>query len=92
MAPMRALVRCAARQLVRTRPPLAEALWSSPQRRASSSSSSSTTTTTPTPTPTPTPEPRELEVGELQGAQFKIEPLRRTGEDGATKRARLLCQ
>ena len=33
----------------------------------------------------------ELGVGELQGAKFKIEPLRRTGEDGNTKRARLLC-
>jgi hypothetical protein len=33
----------------------------------------------------------ELGVGELQGAKFKIEPLRRTGEDPATKRARLLC-
>jgi hypothetical protein len=33
----------------------------------------------------------ELGVGELQGAQFKIEPLRRVGEDDATKRARLLC-
>lgn len=34
---------------------------------------------------------RDLEVGELQGAKFKIEPLRRTGEDVATTRARLLC-
>ncbi|KFA52016.1 hypothetical protein S40293_02972 [Stachybotrys chartarum IBT 40293] len=34
----------------------------------------------------------ELGVGELQGAQFKIEPLRRVGEDDATKRARLLYQ
>lgn len=34
---------------------------------------------------------RELEVGELEGAKFKIEPLRRTGEDDATKRARLVC-
>ena len=33
----------------------------------------------------------ELGVGELQGAKFKIEPLRRTGEDDATKRARLVC-
>jgi len=30
-------------------------------------------------------------VGEMEGAQFKIEPLRRTGEDVPTKRARLLC-
>jgi hypothetical protein len=27
----------------------------------------------------------------MEGAQFKIEPLRRTGEDGNTLRARLLC-
>lgn len=33
----------------------------------------------------------ELGVGELQGAKFKIEPLRRVGEDSNTKRARLLC-
>lgn len=33
----------------------------------------------------------ELGVGELQGAKFKIEPLRRTGEDVKTKRARLVC-
>ncbi|KOS20075.1 Succinate dehydrogenase assembly factor 2 [Escovopsis weberi] len=34
----------------------------------------------------------ELALGELQGAQFRIEPLRREGEDAATKRARLLYQ
>ncbi|RFU31846.1 hypothetical protein B7463_g4464, partial [Scytalidium lignicola] len=34
----------------------------------------------------------ELEVGELQGAKFKIEPLRRIGEDSETMRARLLYQ
>lgn len=33
----------------------------------------------------------ELGVGELQGAKFRIEPLRRVGEDDATKRARLVC-
>lgn len=33
----------------------------------------------------------ELGVGELEGAKFKIEPLRRTGEDINTSRARLLC-
>lgn len=33
----------------------------------------------------------EMGVGELQGAKFKIEPLRRTGEDPSTMRARLLC-
>lgn len=35
--------------------------------------------------------PGELQVGELQGATFRVEPLRRVGEDDATKRARLLC-
>lgn len=34
----------------------------------------------------------ELGVGELEGAKFKIEPLRRHGEDDKTKRARLLYQ
>ncbi len=33
----------------------------------------------------------ELGVGEIEGAEFKAEPLRRTGEDGNTMRARLLC-
>ncbi len=33
----------------------------------------------------------ELAVGELQGGKFRIEPLRRTGEDANTMRARLLC-
>ncbi|KAF2260946.1 DUF339-domain-containing protein [Lojkania enalia] len=34
----------------------------------------------------------ELGVGELEGATFKVEPLRRTGEDENTMRARLLYQ
>ena len=33
----------------------------------------------------------ELGVGEMEGASFKVEPLRRTGEDITTMRARLLC-
>lgn len=33
----------------------------------------------------------ELGVGEMEGAKFKVEPLRRTGEDANTIRARLLC-
>lgn len=33
----------------------------------------------------------ELGVGEIEGANFKVEPLRREGEDPATMRARLLC-
>ncbi|KAA8649867.1 hypothetical protein EYZ11_005871 [Aspergillus tanneri] len=34
----------------------------------------------------------ELGVGEMEGITFKVEPLRRTGEDLATMRARLLYQ
>ena len=33
----------------------------------------------------------ELGVGEMEGASFKVEPMRRTGEDANTMRARLLC-
>jgi hypothetical protein len=33
----------------------------------------------------------EMDVGELEGASFKVEPLRRTGEDANTMRARLVC-
>ena len=33
----------------------------------------------------------EMGVGEMEGAKFKVEPIRRTGEDGNTMRARLLC-
>ena len=33
----------------------------------------------------------EYGVGEMEGAQFKIEPLRRVGEDVPTMRSRLLC-
>jgi hypothetical protein len=34
---------------------------------------------------------KELGVGEMEGASFRVEPLRRTGEDVNTQRARLLC-
>lgn len=34
----------------------------------------------------------EMGVGEMEGAKFKVEPLRRTGEDANTMRARLLCR
>ena len=34
---------------------------------------------------------KELEVGEMEGASFKVEPKRRFGEDINTRRARLLC-
>lgn len=33
----------------------------------------------------------DLSVGEIEGIEFKVEPLRRTGEDANTMRARLLC-
>lgn len=33
----------------------------------------------------------EMQVGELEGAKFRIEPLRRVGEDAQTMRARLTC-
>jgi hypothetical protein len=33
----------------------------------------------------------ELAVGELEGAKFRVEPLRRVGEDDKTMRARLVC-
>lgn len=33
----------------------------------------------------------ELEVGEMHDTEIKVEPLRRTGEDVNTMRARLLC-
>lgn len=33
----------------------------------------------------------ELDIGEIEGGTFKVEPKRRTGEDANTMRARLLC-
>ncbi len=33
----------------------------------------------------------DLDVGEIEGVEFKVKPLRRIGEDGNTMRARLLC-
>ncbi|KAK5189640.1 Succinate dehydrogenase assembly factor 2 mitochondrial [Exophiala xenobiotica] len=36
--------------------------------------------------------PTEFGVGELEGISFRVEPLRRTGEDVTTMRARLLYQ
>lgn len=37
------------------------------------------------------PQKPELEVGEMEGITFKVEPLKRSGEDTTTMRARLLC-
>ncbi|KAG6017349.1 hypothetical protein E4U41_004233, partial [Claviceps citrina] len=45
--------------------------------------------TAPSPSPS---QPADLAVGELQGIKFRVAPLRRTGEDDDTKRARLLYQ
>ena len=33
----------------------------------------------------------DLKVGEIEGGTFRVEPIRRTGEDVNTTRARLLC-
>lgn len=33
----------------------------------------------------------EYDVGEMEGISFRVEPLKRTGEDTTTMRARLLC-
>lgn len=33
----------------------------------------------------------DLDVGEMEGGKFRVEPLRRTGEDENTMRARLVC-
>lgn len=35
---------------------------------------------------------REMGVGELEGTEFRVEPIQRTGEDDATMRARLVYQ
>jgi succinate dehydrogenase flavin-adding protein (antitoxin of CptAB toxin-antitoxin module) len=50
---------------------------------------SSTTSNPPNNNPTIR---KDIEVGELEGASFRIEPLRRQGEDVPTMRARLLYQ
>ena len=33
----------------------------------------------------------ELEVGEMEGISFRVEPIQRVEEDPVTTRARLLC-
>ena len=63
-----------------------------PRSTSSSSSSSSSSSEGSNSGDQSSPAASDLEVGELQGAKFKIEPLRRTGEDEATTRARLLCE
>ncbi|KAG7288603.1 hypothetical protein NEMBOFW57_004957 [Staphylotrichum longicolle] len=73
-----AALRPATRVLARARPSLSSLARLAPKRFESSNSAQQP--------------PRDLEVGELQGASFKIEPLRRVGEDPATMRARLLYQ
>lgn len=39
----------------------------------------------------PTDENADLDVGEIEGGSFKVEPIRRTGEEDSTMRSRLLC-
>lgn len=39
----------------------------------------------------PSSENEGLDVGEIEGGSFKVEPLRRTGEEDNTMRSRLLC-
>ena len=34
----------------------------------------------------------DLGVGEIEGGSFRVEPLRRSGEDANTMRARLICK
>lgn len=34
---------------------------------------------------------KELDVGELEDVSFRVDPIKRTGEDANTMRARLLC-
>ncbi|KAK4131360.1 DUF339-domain-containing protein [Trichocladium antarcticum] len=71
-----ASLRPAVRVVARARQSLAFALRATPKRFDSSGP----------------PPAADLQVGELQGASFKIEPLRRTGESPETMRARMLYQ
>lgn len=82
MPPLRALLRPAAatRGILSLLP--RAVITTTPRRLQSSSTSSSPAAETPQ---------QDLQVGELQGATFRIEPLRRTGESHETMRARLLC-
>ncbi|KAK0720595.1 Flavinator of succinate dehydrogenase-domain-containing protein [Lasiosphaeris hirsuta] len=82
MAPLHAL-RPAAR---RTATLLQQCAFGPPVRHLSTNPS------IPTASKTSGEKTRDLEVGELQGAKFKIEPLRRVGESPSTMRARLLYQ
>ncbi|KAL8422134.1 hypothetical protein RB596_002752 [Gaeumannomyces avenae] len=59
--------------------------------RRMNSSSASASSKPPPAAPDSIPD-GELGVGELQGASFRVEPLRRVGEDAKTMRARLLRQ
>ncbi|KAL2255584.1 hypothetical protein VTK26DRAFT_3065 [Humicola hyalothermophila] len=73
-----ASLRPATRAVARVRQPLVFALRAAPRRFQSSSPSDAPSS--------------DLQVGELQGAKFRVEPIRRVGEDPATMRARLLYQ
>ncbi|KAK0741155.1 Flavinator of succinate dehydrogenase-domain-containing protein [Schizothecium vesticola] len=80
MPPLRALRPVAATRALSLLPRTA---FTTTPRRLQSSSSSPPTAAAPQ---------QDLQVGELQGASFRIEPLRRTGESPETMRARLLYQ
>ncbi|KYK60397.1 early meiotic induction protein 5 [Drechmeria coniospora] len=90
MATLRHSVMAARRTVLRPQQITAHPILLLPSYRHSSSSSNSRASTgAGDPSAPPS---RELGVGELEGAQFRIEPLRRTGEDDGTKRARLVYQ
>ena len=86
MFPLRMAVRAVRPSLVFTRP-----LSSTPQRLGPSISRESKTLGEITQKGEPELTHGEMGVGEMEGAEFKIEPLHRSGEDPNTMRARLLC-
>ncbi|CAK7567922.1 MAG: Succinate dehydrogenase assembly factor 2 mitochondrial [Sporothrix epigloea] len=74
------------------RHPLLQAVATSPYSTSSSSSSADNAETIKRSGPVDPQHAGELQLGELPGGTFRIEPLRRIGEDVATMRARLLYQ
>lgn len=83
MASLQKVLRPAARRAAFTRPQqqLLRPLSTTPAFRASVSNAP----------PRDPPAQADIGVGELEGAKFKIEPMRRVGEDDKTMRARLVC-
>ncbi|KAK8026703.1 TPR repeat protein-like protein [Apiospora marii] len=84
MASLQKLLRPAARRAAFARPQqqLLRPLSTTPALRASVSNAP----------PRDPPAQADIGVGELEGAKFKIEPMRRVGEDDKTMRARLVYQ